>query len=53
MCAEGSGKFYPMRTFPDFLYKKMVQREKVGMARSNTYTDTDNTHTLTDEHLFL
>ncbi|XP_041950681.1 LOW QUALITY PROTEIN: dihydropyrimidinase-related protein 5-like [Alosa sapidissima] len=28
MCAEGSGKFYPMRTFPDFLYKKMVQREK-------------------------
>lgn len=29
MCAEGSGKFYPQRTFPDFLYKKMVQREKV------------------------
>ena len=29
MCAEGSGKFYGMRTFPDFLYKKMVQREKV------------------------
>ncbi|XP_061097848.1 LOW QUALITY PROTEIN: dihydropyrimidinase-related protein 5a [Conger conger] len=28
MCAEGSGKFYPLRTFPDFLYKKMVQREK-------------------------
>ncbi|XP_030201745.1 dihydropyrimidinase-related protein 5b isoform X1 [Gadus morhua] len=28
MCAEGSGKFFPMRTFPDFLYKKMVQREK-------------------------
>ncbi|KAJ3613872.1 hypothetical protein NHX12_020116 [Muraenolepis orangiensis] len=28
-CAEGSGKFYPLRTFPDFLYKKMVQREKV------------------------
>uniref|UniRef100_A0A8C5AXJ0 Dihydropyrimidinase like 5a n=1 Tax=Gadus morhua TaxID=8049 RepID=A0A8C5AXJ0_GADMO len=27
-CAEGSGKFYPLRTFPDFLYKKMVQREK-------------------------
>ena len=29
-CAEGSGKFYPLRTFPDFLYKKMVQREKVA-----------------------
>lgn len=28
-CAEGSGKFYPLRTFPDYLYKKMVQREKV------------------------
>ncbi|XP_064196759.1 dihydropyrimidinase-related protein 5b [Anguilla rostrata] len=28
MCSEGSGKFYPLRTFPDFLYKKMVQREK-------------------------
>ncbi|XP_028653191.1 dihydropyrimidinase-related protein 5b [Erpetoichthys calabaricus] len=28
MCAEGTGKFYPLRTFPDFLYKKMVQREK-------------------------
>uniref|UniRef100_A0A672KN19 Dihydropyrimidinase-related protein 5-like n=1 Tax=Sinocyclocheilus grahami TaxID=75366 RepID=A0A672KN19_SINGR len=27
-CAEGSGKFYPLRTFPDYLYKKMVQREK-------------------------
>ncbi|TWW68591.1 Dihydropyrimidinase-related protein 5 [Takifugu flavidus] len=37
MCAEGSGKFYPQRTFPDFLYKKMVQREKTqaykGVAR--------------------
>ena len=30
MCAEGSGKFYPQRTFPDYLYKKMVQREKVS-----------------------
>lgn len=29
MCAEGSGKFYPQRMFPDYLYKKMVQREKV------------------------
>lgn len=28
-CSEGSGKFYPLRTFPDYLYKKMVQREKV------------------------
>ncbi|KAK5886695.1 hypothetical protein CesoFtcFv8_017701 [Champsocephalus esox] len=27
-CAEGSGKFCPLRTFPDLLYKKMVQREK-------------------------
>uniref|UniRef100_A0A674MGB4 Dihydropyrimidinase like 5a n=1 Tax=Takifugu rubripes TaxID=31033 RepID=A0A674MGB4_TAKRU len=27
-CAEGSGKFCPMRTFPDYLYKKMVQRAK-------------------------
>ncbi|XP_027139832.1 dihydropyrimidinase-related protein 5 [Larimichthys crocea] len=37
MCAEGSGKFYPQRTFPDYLYKKMVQREKSqaykGVAR--------------------
>uniref|UniRef100_A0A8C9XPJ1 Dihydropyrimidinase like 5a n=1 Tax=Sander lucioperca TaxID=283035 RepID=A0A8C9XPJ1_SANLU len=28
-CAEGSGKFCPLRTFPDYLYKKMVQREKL------------------------
>ncbi|CAL9691734.1 unnamed protein product [Knipowitschia caucasica] len=28
MCAEGSGKYCPQRIFPDFLYKKMVQREK-------------------------
>ncbi|XP_028808991.1 dihydropyrimidinase-related protein 5-like [Denticeps clupeoides] len=33
MCAEGSGKFYPLRTFPDFLYKKMVQREKCQTLR--------------------
>uniref|UniRef100_A0A4W6DGN7 Dihydropyrimidinase like 5b n=1 Tax=Lates calcarifer TaxID=8187 RepID=A0A4W6DGN7_LATCA len=35
MCAEGSGKFYPQRTFPDYLYKKMVQREKAykGVVR--------------------
>lgn len=34
-CAEGSGKFCPMRTFPDYLYKKMVQRAKVS-DRSRT-----------------
>uniref|UniRef100_A0A3P9CE28 Dihydropyrimidinase like 5a n=1 Tax=Maylandia zebra TaxID=106582 RepID=A0A3P9CE28_9CICH len=34
-CAEGSGKFCPLRTFPDYLYKKMVQREK---ARYGTCT---------------
>uniref|UniRef100_A0A672Q147 Dihydropyrimidinase-related protein 5-like n=1 Tax=Sinocyclocheilus grahami TaxID=75366 RepID=A0A672Q147_SINGR len=35
-CAEGSGKFYPLRTFSDYLYKKMVQREKVlkGVERA-------------------
>lgn len=38
MCAEGSGKFYPQRIFPDFLYKKMVQREKVG-SRSQVRED--------------
>ncbi len=31
-CAEGSGKFCPLRTFPDYLYKKMVQREKVSVS---------------------
>ncbi len=31
-CAQGSGRFYPMRSFPDFLYKKMVQREKVLLS---------------------
>uniref|UniRef100_A0A8D0CZ45 Dihydropyrimidinase like 5b n=1 Tax=Sander lucioperca TaxID=283035 RepID=A0A8D0CZ45_SANLU len=40
MCAEGSGKFYPQRTFPDYLYKKMVQREKgrrrVALSSENT-----------------
>lgn len=35
MCAEGSGKFYPQRTFPDYLYKKMVQREKVCSLYKN------------------
>uniref|UniRef100_A0A8C3RHH2 Dihydropyrimidinase-related protein 5 n=1 Tax=Cyanoderma ruficeps TaxID=181631 RepID=A0A8C3RHH2_9PASS len=30
MCAEGTGKFCPLRSFPDIAYKKLVQREKVG-----------------------
>ncbi|XP_048840821.1 dihydropyrimidinase-related protein 5b isoform X2 [Brienomyrus brachyistius] len=34
MCAEGSGKFYPLRTFPDFLYKKMIQREKCQVLKA-------------------
>ncbi|CAG12943.1 unnamed protein product, partial [Tetraodon nigroviridis] len=38
MCAEGSGKFYPQRTFPDFLYKKMVQREKLCPETTPTPT---------------
>ncbi|XP_030800671.1 dihydropyrimidinase-related protein 5 [Camarhynchus parvulus] len=29
MCAEGTGKFCPLRSFPDVAYKKLVQREKV------------------------
>ncbi|XP_056312252.1 dihydropyrimidinase-related protein 5b [Danio aesculapii] len=33
MCAQGSGKFYPMRAFPDFLYKKLIQREKTLAVR--------------------
>lgn len=36
MCAEGSGNFYPQRTFPDYLYKKMVQREKVCLISVST-----------------
>ncbi|XP_045150016.1 dihydropyrimidinase-related protein 5 [Echinops telfairi] len=28
MCAEGTGKFCPLRSFPDTVYKKLVQREK-------------------------
>lgn len=36
-CSEGSGKFYPLRTFPDYLYKKMVQREKVSSDPQNTH----------------
>uniref|UniRef100_A0A8C5X3W7 Dihydropyrimidinase-related protein 5 n=2 Tax=Malurus TaxID=55806 RepID=A0A8C5X3W7_9PASS len=28
MCAEGTGKFCPLRSFPDIAYKKLVQREK-------------------------
>ncbi|XP_030637218.1 dihydropyrimidinase-related protein 5b [Chanos chanos] len=34
MCAEGSGKFYPLRPFPDYLYKKMVQREKTQALKA-------------------
>lgn len=30
MCAEGTGKFCPLRSFPDTVYKKLVQREKVS-----------------------
>ncbi|KAJ7413020.1 Dihydropyrimidinase-related protein 5 [Willisornis vidua] len=30
MCAEGTGKFCPLRSFPDVAYKKLVQREKRG-----------------------
>lgn len=32
MCAEGTGKFCPLRSFPDIVYKKLVQREKVRGA---------------------
>lgn len=32
MCAEGTGKFCPLRSFPDIAYKKLVQREKVPGA---------------------
>uniref|UniRef100_A0A4W3H4Z1 Dihydropyrimidinase like 5a n=1 Tax=Callorhinchus milii TaxID=7868 RepID=A0A4W3H4Z1_CALMI len=27
-CAEGTGKFCPVRPFPEFVYKKLIQREK-------------------------
>lgn len=33
MCAEGTGKFCPLRSFPDIVYKKLVQREKVRQGR--------------------
>ncbi|XP_025782955.1 dihydropyrimidinase-related protein 5 [Puma concolor] len=33
MCAEGTGKFYPLRSFPDTVYKKLVQREKTLKVR--------------------
>ncbi|KAM6961356.1 dihydropyrimidinase-related protein 5a [Aplochiton taeniatus] len=33
-CSEGSGKFYPLRTFPDYLYKKMVQRERCQAVKA-------------------
>lgn len=47
-CAEGSGKFCPLRTFPDLLYKKMVQREKV----SDTTIFTSFIHLFLDLLLF-
>ncbi|KAF2982388.1 hypothetical protein EK904_011588 [Melospiza melodia maxima] len=34
MCAEGTGKFCPLRSFPDVAYKKLVQREKVRAGQS-------------------
>lgn len=37
-CAEGSGKFCPLRTFPDYLYKKMVQREKVPQRNRRVHS---------------
>eukprot|EP00073_Rattus_norvegicus_P024783 XP_006239903.1 PREDICTED: dihydropyrimidinase-related protein 5-like [Rattus norvegicus] len=33
MCAEGTGKFCPLRSFPDIVYKKLVQREKTLKVR--------------------
>ncbi|KFO23357.1 Dihydropyrimidinase-related protein 5 [Fukomys damarensis] len=33
MCAEGTGKFCPLRSFPDTVYKKLVQREKTLKVR--------------------
>ncbi|KAG7229229.1 hypothetical protein INR49_013021, partial [Caranx melampygus] len=33
-CAAGSGKFCPLRTYPDYLYKKMVQREKCQAVKA-------------------
>lgn len=33
MCAEGTGKFCPLRSFPDTVYKKLVQREKVRAGK--------------------
>lgn len=31
LCAEGSGRFCPLRPFPDFPYKRIIQREKVTL----------------------
>ncbi|XP_065129488.1 dihydropyrimidinase-related protein 5b [Paramisgurnus dabryanus] len=33
MCAEGSGKFCPLQAFPDFLYKRIIQRERTRTLR--------------------
>ncbi|XDB55435.1 hypothetical protein AB1E18_008901 [Capra hircus] len=35
MCAEGTGKFCPLRSFPDTVYKKLVQREKLEAPSSS------------------
>ncbi|XP_072913164.1 dihydropyrimidinase-related protein 5b isoform X2 [Hemitrygon akajei] len=32
-CAEGTGKFCPLRPFSDFVYKKLIQREKSLTAK--------------------
>lgn len=37
MCAEGTGKFCPLRSFPDTVYKKLVQREKVRCGMGISY----------------
>ena len=43
MCAEGTGKFCPLRSFPDTVYKKLVQREKVrGGGRSKALLATSS-----------
>ncbi|OXB78545.1 UNVERIFIED_CONTAM: hypothetical protein H355_010025 [Colinus virginianus] len=36
MCAEGTGRFCPLRSFPDCVYKKLVQREKAALVGGTT-----------------
>lgn len=50
-CAEGSGKFCPLRTFPDYLYKKMVQREKVSDRRGSIKPELECTSSIDIEKL--